>query len=460
MRTGSFTAVTFTSVNDVGVARLGFDGNYPTNTGSGNAIRFATVTRGFVEQCQFTNTPDTAVSLNVVDTVWVSDNYFNNTRHSAVRVENPLTNANRRIWIDRNRMIASQVAAVDGNGAIQVHGANTQEYIWIRGNYIETAKVCIGCDGQVHLWVIGNYCSDANGGEGIAFTGSDILVQGNECSNGDTAAGILWWCKAGNARVKIVDNTASNYAQGVALVWVDEGASFEDCIVARNKLFSNSFGIQTYKNGSLTTYTYDNCELSFNDMADNTSANNILAPSSGNSARQVLNRTNASDSLELGGANFKMSSLVVSNTATVGGRNVSGAPYVISLNTGPTTNTDAPLAVQEFNNTVGRRIKLDLTGVTQFRITAKVNTAGVSGHKLATQYSTDESTWKYMGSDTATGSAPSAGDYVTVDTTGTKTSSFTNLTANAKADVFVRLVSLDGDGVADPVFGMVTLQVK
>jgi hypothetical protein len=136
-----------------------------------------------------------------------------------------------------------------------------------------------------------------------------------------------------------------------------------------------------------------------------------------------------------------------------GGLNI---PEVVSLlaSSNVVAWTDMPAALTDFlgitNTTV--RHKLDLTAATQVRLVARMATAGSVNAELRMQYSTDESTWLYMDGST--------GPLVNVGAAGTRAGSWVNLVAGAKADVFLRLQGINGDGVADPQFGDVTLQVK
>lgn len=114
--------------------------------------------------------------------------------------------------------------------------------------------------------------------------------------------------------------------------------------------------------------------------------------------------------------------------------------------------TNQPAGLTElFGTTVGR-LKADLTSASQVRLIANVATAGAAGAAIRAQHSTDQSSWNYL--DGATG--PS----VSVGTTGLKVSAWVSVTGAAKADVFIRVVGISGDGTTDPAFGNVLLQVK
>ena len=111
--------------------------------------------------------------------------------------------------------------------------------------------------------------------------------------------------------------------------------------------------------------------------------------------------------------------------------------------------TNMPAAETEFRNVLNTRTKIDLTTATQSRVIARVGVAPVANAKIKVQYSTDEVTWTDLCSVTmpATANKTNVGDW-------------TNVPAGAKADVFLRVAGVDGNGQADPSFGLITLGVK
>lgn len=111
--------------------------------------------------------------------------------------------------------------------------------------------------------------------------------------------------------------------------------------------------------------------------------------------------------------------------------------------------TNMPAAKTELFGVTTHRTKVDLTNVTGVTFVVNVQTAGVAGSKLRVEYSTDESTWAAL---QATGNAPE----VAIDATGVKTAAAT-IDAGAKANVFLRVVGISGDGATDPAFGSVAL---
>lgn len=110
--------------------------------------------------------------------------------------------------------------------------------------------------------------------------------------------------------------------------------------------------------------------------------------------------------------------------------------------------SNMPAALTEFRSILNTRTKLVLTSATQSRVTVRKGGASASTAKIKVQYSADESTWYDLclvllitGSNTCVGS-------------------WTDVPVGAKADVFIRLVGIDGDDTADPTFGLITLQIK
>jgi hypothetical protein len=114
--------------------------------------------------------------------------------------------------------------------------------------------------------------------------------------------------------------------------------------------------------------------------------------------------------------------------------------------------TNQPAALTElFGNTIGRN-KADFSASAQVRLLCDVAQAGAATAAIRVQYSTDQASWNYLDGGT--------GPSVNINTTGLKVSSWVNLAAGAKADVFLRAVGVNGDGTADPGFSNIILQVK
>jgi Collagen triple helix repeat (20 copies) len=126
---------------------------------------------------------------------------------------------------------------------------------------------------------------------------------------------------------------------------------------------------------------------------------------------------------------------------------------VLSTSILAATWSNQPAAVTELLGSTRFRLRYDLSNATAARLVVNVVGAGApTPAKLRLQYSTDLITWKYMDDV----SDPS----VNIDTTGLKVSGWTNLAPEARADVYLRVVGLDGNGSADPSLGLLQAQVR
>jgi hypothetical protein len=128
-------------------------------------------------------------------------------------------------------------------------------------------------------------------------------------------------------------------------------------------------------------------------------------------------------------------------------------PFVVTILAGnanltwsnmPNTLTELPVAPRY-------RTRVDLSNVTQARITVVVMVAGAATARLAVQYSTDQVTWNYLDG--------SSGPFVNINTTGLQVSSWVNISSGARGDVYLRIVGLNGNG-ASPQFGLITVQFR
>lgn len=131
---------------------------------------------------------------------------------------------------------------------------------------------------------------------------------------------------------------------------------------------------------------------------------------------------------------------------------------VITMHSNPagTAWTSMPAALTEYGGTNRTRVKADLTGFTQARLTVAVSTVGNSTAEVRIQYATDGDTqaaWAYL--DGVDG--PKAN--ITTAANG-RVSAWVNLAAGAKGDVWLRVVGINGNGTLSPVLGTITLQVK
>lgn len=112
-----------------------------------------------------------------------------------------------------------------------------------------------------------------------------------------------------------------------------------------------------------------------------------------------------------------------------------------------------PAALTEFGGAnFGCRTLADLTLYTEFRLLAPVATVGSANAQIRAQYSTDGASWSYLDGTT--------NPVVAINTTGFKITAWQSLTDTARAEVYLRLVGISGNGTADPRFGIITLQFR
>jgi hypothetical protein len=113
-----------------------------------------------------------------------------------------------------------------------------------------------------------------------------------------------------------------------------------------------------------------------------------------------------------------------------------------------------PSAPTEFMSSPRYRTKYDLSNASQARIVVRVQVAGAGAAEIGAQYATDElAAWDYLDG--------SSGPSVNVGSSGTKVSPWVSLAGGAKADVYLRIVGLNGAGVGtDTTFGQISIQAR
>jgi hypothetical protein len=157
----------------------------------------------------------------------------------------------------------------------------------------------------------------------------------------------------------------------------------------------------------------------------------------------VINGTSVSVTSASQGASVPAIQTLI-NGYVYGGRwGLSGSPAVITLNgVAPLTWTNMPAALTEVP---GSRTRLPLYCASYGRLSVMVITAGAAGATLTAQVSVDGNTW-------------TSGPSVNIGSTGLKLATVA-IPPVFQIDAFFRVVGQNGDGVADPVFGLVTVQI-
>lgn len=131
-------------------------------------------------------------------------------------------------------------------------------------------------------------------------------------------------------------------------------------------------------------------------------------------------------------------------------------PTSLTWNAASHTVTDIAVAEDELQ--IGssdiRRLAMDLQFFNQSRLSVKLGVAANATAKLGMQFSTDESSWFWLSSGIASGMTPATDDFISIAATALTVGIWVPINALARlATVFLRLVTVDGDGAADPSFG-------
>jgi hypothetical protein len=135
-----------------------------------------------------------------------------------------------------------------------------------------------------------------------------------------------------------------------------------------------------------------------------------------------------------------------------GGTWNAAAKLCIPFFSGTVTLTNMTLADAELPAT-NYRIKVDLSGFTQFRVTCRVSTAGAVNSDLRIQYSLNDSAFTNLDG--------SAGPEIGIGTTGQKDTGWVTLHTAARVnDVYLRMMGKDGDGALDPIVRQILINFK
>lgn len=134
------------------------------------------------------------------------------------------------------------------------------------------------------------------------------------------------------------------------------------------------------------------------------------------------------------------------------------------LNTAQQTAAAIPAATTEGlagSGSVGnqRRGKKNLVANRRWRIVARISTASSAGAKTSFQWSLDQATWVWP-DGVASGSAPSADAYVSMAALALLSSNWIAIPTAARADVWVRAVTFDGDGATTGASSLFMIEVE
>lgn len=137
----------------------------------------------------------------------------------------------------------------------------------------------------------------------------------------------------------------------------------------------------------------------------------------------------------------------------------------IAMHSGTASSWAAmPAAITVLFGQVYRITQASLTAMKQVRCIAYITVVGTSTARLVPQYSVDSgTTWKYFDGTTVDPGAGNGGGCA-INTTGLKVGTWLTLPTpaadEAKADVWVRVAGIGGDGSTAPTIGSVFIQFK
>jgi hypothetical protein len=116
------------------------------------------------------------------------------------------------------------------------------------------------------------------------------------------------------------------------------------------------------------------------------------------------------------------------------------------------TWTNLPLALTAGSSYL--RIKVNLTGAVEYRIKCNQATAGFAGSKFRLRYSTNNSTFLDIGNES------NVGDLDVGTGTRVKVGTPEDIVSGAKQDVWLQIYAYGGDGVVDPAWRQIEIEIK
>jgi parallel beta-helix repeat protein len=279
---------------------------------------------------------------------------------------------------------------------------------------------------------VANNISSGNGGSGILIHKSpDNVINSNICYN---------------------NGQQSTTADGIKFTDSLSIYSLRNVVIG-NKCFDDQ-ATKTQRYGINLTSGTDYLVIIGNDVQNNKTGNLNVVGTNNKIMNNIGDTTNTDIGVVIAAAlgaddNYVTDAekVIIGNTSGIntGDRTL---VCVVSLNHGAVAWTDQPATLTEVFGNTNRRTKVDMSGFLQCRVSVAVTAAGVAGSHLKVQYSTDLSTWVDLTSTTL------------IDATGVNVSTWENIPAGGKADVYLRAAGIDGNGTADPSLGTIQLQLK
>lgn len=285
-----------TSVSNIVVENLTFDGNAAALTGFvPTMLRVKQSSNVSIRNCRFIESTGTGIGLTDATYVWITGNYFHTLDYSGINLALNTDPGvyNENIWITDNYLEDCQLAAVAGNGAIQVRSIGLHRNVHVLNNIVlNFGKVGIGMDNVVQSIISGNVVIHDGGstyGECIVLGGSENVVSNNFARNNHKsyAACILLYAGTGASGVpvasnnQIIGNRCTYSAAGVDIVFAVDDGEVSGLVIQNNHCYNNSYGLRSFLNTSVTTGIQANVNVSNNLLTENTIDYSMLSNSGG-----------------------------------------------------------------------------------------------------------------------------------------------------------------------------------
>ena len=354
------------------------------------------------------------------------------------------TGATSRIfWIDGVRMEAGSAASAYGNGTISLDAVvNTP--LTLRNKDDSTNALTVQSQWGDTLFNIdtANYTVNVGATEGGSAVSSNV-----EIATGTTNAQTVYMGSTFGASQTVLRGGSGD-------IWLYTDASDASVIVKSNTNNTQAFTVLNSGDVSVMTVDTTNSRVYVgNPTGDTTGALLVLDT-----------KTGSGDPTGVAGGMYYNSNSAKFRCYENGawknclGFNASLVMYGGNGNGASAQWTNMPAALTEIFrptdvNSPSSRVLYDLTDAQQIRFQVSVENASSASAELRIQYSTDQSTWNYLDSGN-TGLGQNVGS------AGLKVSSWSTIASGAKGDVYLRIVGINGDGAADPRFGLIQLQAR
>lgn len=252
-----------------------------------------------VYRVHFSNFGSVALLVSWVNNFAIRDNLFTGTlQRSCVRIGDGINPTSNGTIASNECTNPDELAALSDSGFHANGSTSTQiiTHITWRDNRVHindgsapTARVCFQLNNIKDSSVVNNYCDKAidathgSGGEGIAFTGEGVLIEGNHVS-GSAVVGILDWLTTnGYKHHQIKNNYSYNNAAGFAIVVGNNSLTATDIELSGNHAYdagatTQTVGLESYLGAGVTTISYSHAAAHDNFFDGNINAATNMWP--------------------------------------------------------------------------------------------------------------------------------------------------------------------------------------